>query len=123
MDALELEVLKHKIKENPLKLKVASDSMTPLLKIHDVIEVHQLSRPLETFDLVVFESSGRLNCHFVWRNQIDFNEKIVTRSLREPRADENPIHIKNILGWVPAAKIGFRTRCWLMLTNWLLGRL
>jgi hypothetical protein len=123
MDVIEFEVLKNKIQSTPIKLKIASDSMQPLLRTHDVIEVHKLSKPLETFDLIVFESSGRLMCHFVWRNQIGFNEKVVTRSLKEPRADENPIHIKKVLGWVPAAKIGFGTRCWLMLTNWLLGRL
>jgi hypothetical protein len=108
MDQLEFEVHKANLEKNKaLGIKIVSDSMEPLLKVSDTAFVVEKSqRPkFETFDLIVYFFENHLRCHFVWRDQRDFNQGVVTRSLKEPYSNEGIVYDSNILGWVPNKKI------------------
>lgn len=123
MDAVEIEILKQKIQRQPVDVKVASNSMEPILKTGDIVKIYPLTQPPRIFDVVVFKNNLQLNCHFVWRNQLDFNNTLVTRSLKEPGLDEVPINMTEILGWVPDAKISLIMKFRLILWNWLTNQL
>jgi hypothetical protein len=101
LDRAEFEVLKRSLQnKNELPIRIISDSMFPLLKVNETLVVSRLPSRLEMFDLVVFFQSNRLNCHFLWRDQRDFDNSIVTRSLKEPKKDDPPVHYDLVLGMV-----------------------
>jgi hypothetical protein len=108
MDRSDFEKLKQSLETaGQLPIRIVSDSMEPLLRVQETLDVKKLENSLKTFDLVVFYQARRLNCHFFWRDQKDFDNCIVTRSLKEPAQDDPPVPYDCILGWIPERRIRF----------------
>ena len=89
-----------------IAFKVVSDSMTPLIKISDSLKVVSENKNYKIFDIIVFKRSSDLVVHYVWRNQIEFNQTVITRSLKNIYSDEEPIHKNEIIGQVTNFEIG-----------------
>ncbi len=106
-----------------LPLKIASDSMEPLLKIGQEIKlVFKPIDDLRPFDLIVFLENERLVCHFYWhRNSLDGS--ILTRSLKNPKLSDFPIHPDFYLGLVPDIRLGFAQKAKVTLLNLINGSL
>lgn len=100
MDSLEFHIIKKKLFEGEsLRLKVASDSMMPVLKVGQ--EINVTFRPisnLKKFDTVVFFQDKCLMCHFLWAKQ-DKNT-LITKSLKNPRDVDWPVNESDYLGFV-----------------------
>lgn len=70
-----------------------------------------------TFDIVLFKRSANLVVHYVWRNQIEANNTLITRSLADIYSDEEPVTKDEIVGKVtnfnfgPLLKIKIVTLC------------
>ena len=92
-----------------LKFRVVSDSMSPLIKIHDELSVLKKDN-YSTFDIILFKRNDKLIVHYVWRNQLAHNNTVITRSLKNIFVDEEPVSLDEILGLVINFKIGFLTR-------------
>jgi len=119
-DLIKLVSLKKKLMDDgKLNIRIVSDSMYPCLKIGDQIEVAPLTRPLKTFDIIVYLSENRFICHYVWKNQIDFDNTIVTRSIKNSNSDEIPLPFSNILGQVNERRISLLLRFTILLRNLL----
>lgn len=105
-----------------LKLKVASDSMSPVIRVNDLVTVEPLKElsKLKRFDIIVYAKGEALICHYFWiANSLQKEATICTRSLKEPYQNELPIPIENILGVVSSHHIGFFRKSSLILMNLL----
>ena len=91
--------------DGELPIKIVTDSMRPLLQVDEKLKVIVPPKKLKMFDLVVFYQSEKLNCHFLWRDQKNFNNTIVTRSLKQPKVDDPPVPYECILGVVKGKSI------------------
>lgn len=117
---IDFEVFKNALNQKgQLPIQIVSDSMEPLLKVSETLSVVPISSKIEIFDLVVFYQQQRLNCHFLWRDQKDFNNSIVTRSLKNPLQQDAPVTYDCILGVVPGKKISFITKAKILLKVFL----
>lgn len=106
LDRIGFELVKDKLrKDGKLQIKIVSDSMEPILKVSETFDVDPLPQKLQIFDLVVFYQSQKLNCHFLWRDQKEFNNSIVTRSLKNPQHDDVPVTYDCLLGIVLGKKL------------------
>ena len=123
MNKFELELIKNKIKTEPMNIKIISDSMLPLLKINERLAVSELPANLSVFDIIVFYDAEKLICHFVWKDQKKFNDSIITRSLKDPYKNEIPRNYNNIVGWIPSKKIHWMLKIKIILLNWVRGSL
>lgn len=92
-----------------LKFKVVSDSMLPLINIGDELTIKK-DNQYTLFDIVVYSKNSKLIAHFVWRNQISFNQTLITRSLKDFYTDDEPVEESAILGVVTNYKISILTR-------------
>ena len=117
MTPQEFENLKNKVNDSPVQLRVASGSMIPILKVNDIVTVTKLDRTMNVFDVIVYFFGDQIRCHYLWRNQLDFNDSIVTRSLQDIYHDETPIPKKHILGILPKVKIPALTKFKILLLN------
>lgn len=86
--------------------RVVSDSMAPLIKINSTLKIANKNINYKIFDIIVFKRSSDLVVHYVWRNQIEFDQTVITRSLKNIYLDEEPIHQSEIIGQVTNFKIG-----------------
>lgn len=91
---------------------VASDSMMPLLKVGDHLQLTEKSRNLKIFDVIVFNRQQKLLVHYVWKNQLDFNNSVITRSLKNPYQNEEPVLYSEIAGIIhlPAFSVWLKTK-------------
>ena len=118
MDKKDFESLKKQLQETgALPIKIASDSMVPLLKVSEALVVMPIEKKVKMFDLIVFYQSERLNCHFVWRDQTDFNNCYVTRSLKEPRHDDPPVPTDCVLGTIPGKNLSILNKLKVLACN------
>ncbi|MGZ3691275.1 MAG: hypothetical protein ACXVAX_07215 [Pseudobdellovibrio sp.] len=92
-----------------LKFKVVSDSMFPVIKIGDELSFNK-KEVYNIFDIILFKRHGDLIVHFVWRDQMNFNNTLITRSLKNFNQDEEPVKIEEVLGTVDNFKIPFLTK-------------
>jgi hypothetical protein len=98
---------KNLVLKESMQLRVASDSMHPLLKIDQIITVRPYPvNKLAVYDLIVYLEQGQLQVHFLWH--INGNGALVTRSLKNPKVNDPLINPSDYLGKVD--EIG--------LTNW-----
>ena len=88
-----------------LIFKVVSDSMSPLIKINDTLNITDQLMNYNTFDIIIFKRSTKLVVHYIWRNQIEFNQTVITRSLKNIYYDEEPVKKNEIVGLVTNFKI------------------
>jgi len=118
IDLIQLEVLKSRLsKEHTIEIKIISDSMQPLLKIDETVTVIPFEKKCEIFDLIVFWRNDKLFCHYMWRDQISFNNSVITRSLKEPYSDEKPVERIHILGTIKDKKIRLVTKLLILAKN------
>jgi hypothetical protein len=100
-------------KNQKAKIKIASDSMWPLIRIGEQLTVHSINRPLQRFDIIVFNYNGSPFCHFFWGKLLSKKsneDQFFTRSLKSPAQTDLPIFSKDILGIITSKKIGFFLR-------------
>lgn len=105
-----------------LRLKVASDSMNPVIKVDDLILLESLKdiKTLNRFDVIVYAKDQNLICHYFWcLNSLQTPPTISTRSLKEPFQNELPFTADKILGIVRSHRIGFIRRATLIFLNLL----
>lgn len=105
-----------------LKLKVASNSMSPVIKVNDLITVAPTGNinTLKRFDIIVYAKNDTLVCHYFWSaNSIQQETTLCTRSLKEPYQNELPFTADKILGVVTSHKIGLIRRGSLIMVNLL----
>lgn len=92
------------LQKGQIKLRVASDSMVPLLNENQVISVERcVVADLKTFDVVVFWNGTKLLSHFLWTKQ--FNKEtlkylLIAKSIKDPLNIDLPIEEDLILGKV-----------------------
>ena len=99
------------MKSNFIFFKVVSDSMHPLIKINDKLIFESVPfEQLKIFDIVIFKRRENLTVHFIWRNQIKYNQTIITRSLKNIYCDEEPVLLTEILGRVTNFKLSNLSR-------------
>lgn len=89
-----------------ITFKVVSDSMSPLIKINEFLKISNENKDYRPFDIIIFKRSSKLVVHYIWRNQIAFNQTVITRSLKKIYFDEEPVHQNDIIGLVTNFKIG-----------------
>jgi signal peptidase I len=109
-----------------LSFRVASDSMAPILKTGDILQIDPVKDPqsLKRFDIVVFKSSDRLICHFLWsHNHIGNEPSFSTRSLLNPWVDDAPSSYSFLVGKVRGYRVPVTRRLLILLTNFLRGTL
>ena len=124
MDLIETQNIKSRLqKEGRIPIRIVSGSMKPLIEVGETLEMQPHENEFHTFDLIVFQQFDRLVCHYVWRNQVDFNNTLVTRSLQDIFTDEVPIPLNQVLGIVKAKKISLLTKLKILFQNWIKGRL
>lgn len=105
-----------------LRLKVASDSMNPVIKVNELISLESLKdvKTLKRFDVIVYAKEQTLICHYFWcLNSLQTPPTVCTRSLKEPFQNELPFTEDKILGLVRSHRIGFVRRATLILQNLL----
>lgn len=104
MDLLKFKALKIKLgQEGSLSLRVASDSMEPVLKTGQIIQVKKIqSHELKKFDTIVFFQSEKVMCHFLWAIQTDAEGKrlLITKSIKNPQDIDLPLEEEFLLGKV-----------------------
>lgn len=83
-----------------MNFKVVSGSMHPLIKIGDMLNVDGRQSTYNTFDIVLFKRSARLVVHYVWRNQLEVNNTLITRNLGDIYSDEEPVAKSEVVGKV-----------------------
>jgi hypothetical protein len=121
IDAIEFERLKSLLAlKGELKLRVASDSMHPVLRISQIITVRPChSNSLKKFDIIVFWEQGKMVCHLLWarqKNKMNNESLYITKSLKSPLDHDIPIVEKLILGKVEN-KLSLMRRIFLLLGN------
>lgn len=85
-----------------LKIRPISDSMSPLLKVNEILTIKPIdSQELKTFDIIVFWYQNTLMCHFFWARQTSSNATmLITKSLKEPKSIDLPSPVDCLLGIV-----------------------
>lgn len=112
-----------KLKELPIfKGMVVTDSMTPLIKVGDMIMVDVGNRDLKRFDVVVFYSDGKLICHYLWAmNRFVTPILFQTRGLKFG-AKDFPVSIDDFLGKVVSHKVSAKDKFFILLKAILRNR-
>ena len=102
-----------------MKCRIVSDSMEPLLRVGDVVEIEPAKiEVLRRFDILVFQQYDKMLCHFLWnKNSTGKHPSITTRSLKKPRADDLPITPDLLLGRVVDRKLSGWTIAKIILCN------
>ncbi len=118
-ESFQREVAKKKLLGGAtITLKVASDSMVPLLKVGEEIQVKgrkELS-DYHLFDVVLFEQGSRFNAHFL--TKADHNNQIyLTRSLKNPSSHDYPLKPHQLLGVVINKKISLWQKLKVLLVS------
>lgn len=121
MDLIEYSRLKAGLKESgKITLRVASDSMLPLLKIGQSVNViNQDPQKAQKFDILVFWQDNKLICHFLWavQEKSGINERVyITKSLKSPKDVDLPIKENLILGKIDV-KIPLILKCKVFMMN------
>ena len=100
------------------KLKIISDSMQPIIKIGDEIEIQPIKfNELKRFDIILFYNAHKPVCHFFWCiNGINKNE-FLTRSLKQPKFNDLPTPKNSLVGKVTNFKISLYYRIKITILN------
>lgn len=122
MDLIDFYKLKSDLaKSGELKLRIASDSMHPLLKVNSLVKVVPLDLDqLKRFDVIIFWENDRLMSHFLWAKQSsEKSEKslFITKSLKDPKGFDLPIKDNLLLGTLDV-KIPILTKIKIILMNY-----
>jgi len=93
-----------------IEVEIVSDSMEPLIKTGELIEVNDLTEELNLFDIVVFWRDGRFVAHFIWRFNGLSHKTVTTRSLKDKSSNEVPVELDHILGIIKVKKLSLYTK-------------
>lgn len=108
------------LQKGQIKLRVASNSMFPVLKENEIISVEKcVVADLKTFDIIVFWDGTRLISHFLWVKQLKkeaLKYLLITKSIKDPLNIDLPIEEDLILGKVNV-KIPVITKISISLRN------
>ena len=93
MPALQFEdfvILKKKLhRKKAMSFNIASDSMSPLIKINDKIEIVPVrTDELQLFDIIVFWQFDRLLCHFIVKTISPLNTASLKNKVDYPVKEE-----------------------------------
>lgn len=102
-----------------LKYKVASDSMEPLIPVGAELLFEPVEQAdIRRFDILVFQGSKSLMCHYVWHvNKVYNKGDITTRNLVNGEMDA-PFEFDKVKGRVTNFKIGYFLKCRILL-GWI----
>lgn len=115
-DAFQREVAKKKLRAGgTIELRVASDSMVPLLKVDELIVVKS-KESYELFDVVLFEQGDRFNAHFLTKIDLE-NQVYLTRSLKNPSSHDYPLRPEQLLGVVENKKLSLWQKLKVLLVS------
>ncbi|MFA5582774.1 MAG: signal peptidase I [Bacteriovoracaceae bacterium] len=117
MDLLKFRTLKSKLdREGSLSLRVASESMVPVLKTGQIITVKRADLDnLKKFDILVFLQNEKIMCHFLWSVQTNEGQvEFITKSIENPTEIDIPIKEGLLLGKVDATiPLHIKIKIWL----------
>lgn len=118
MDLLKFRTLKSKLnREGSLSLRVASNSMVPVLKTGQIISVKRAEiANLKKFDILVFLQNEIIMCHFLWSVQTgsEGQVELITKSIENPTEIDIPLKEGLLLGKVDATiPIHIKIKIWL----------
>jgi len=85
---------------NKFRFRIASESMSPLLKVGDEIVWEKVITPasdLRRFDLIVFRQNNKLFCHYLWSIN-SHRDVYVTKPLQSTDCEDLPLSSSDILG-------------------------
>ena len=105
-----------------MSFKVVSGSMHPLIKIGDTLTIDGQQLAYKTFDIVLFKRSANLVVHYVWRNQLEINNTLITRSLDDIYTDEEPVSKNEIVGKVTNFSFGVPLKAKIVILCILTGK-
>ena len=97
--------------------------MSPIIQVNDELVLGAKPPSYRRFDIILFKRHNRLNAHFVWRDQTAFDGTYVTRSLKEPYHDEEPIKSDDILGPVENFRLSMWRRLAVIFGSLIRGKL
>ena len=103
--------IKEKLKKqkDTLSMRVISDSMMPLIKIDEIIEVQNCElENLKIFDIIVFWQANKMICHIYWSASPDRPTCILTKSLKYRKNFDIETESSHYLGKV----INFHVNIW-----------
>lgn len=101
-----------------MKCKIVTDSMEPIIKVNDLVEVDPLNsnEHLAPFDIIVFWHYDRHLCHFFWKTHTEnLTEFVITKSFKYPQWNDIPIPRHQIIGKVRGKKINAFQKCLFLL--------
>lgn len=102
MDLITFKALQNRLsREGLLELRIASNSMEPVLKKDDLITVTETKKSsLKKFDIIVFWQNNQIICHFLWSIQTTRSgeELFISKSLKKPKEIDDPIKEGLLLG-------------------------
>lgn len=104
------------IKKETVNLKVITDSMYPLIKINDTVDVKETNQ-FKRFDIVVFREHERLMCHYVWADSFLKKDGIITKSIKNPKQIDYTVDRKDILGKVQNYNLSLFQKIKILLLN------
>ncbi len=113
-------------KEGTLKVRVATDSMEPWLKVGEFYNLKPVDvNKLEFPQIIAYWYRNSIFLHFFWQHNLMKNchgqSTFSTRSLKLPRVNEGPHSMGNLLG-VLDYKISFYKKCQFYLRYFIKGR-
>jgi len=99
IDDDQVSKIRERLQTEPVEVRIASDSMLPILKVGQrCLLVGTSIQDLTKFDIIVFQRGRFLIAHYVWHiNRHIEMGTIVTRSLN-PGYEDLPISPENVLG-------------------------
>ncbi|MCR9202935.1 MAG: hypothetical protein NXH75_00015 [Halobacteriovoraceae bacterium] len=114
----DIEVLRKKLLRGDIvSLQVVSDSMEPVIKTGESIDVGHISlKSLRPFDIILFFQGGRLNTHLLVKTD-EINNQFITQPLKLPKHNDYPLSGDEILGIVKNKKLNLWHRLRVSLRN------
>lgn len=112
----DIEVLRKKLlRGDTVSLQVVSNSMEPVIKTGEMIEVSRVSlSDLKVFDIILFFQGGRLNSHFLAKTD-ENNNQFITRPLNGSGPSDYPLRGDEIIGIVSNKKLNLWHRLKVMI--------
>lgn len=114
----DIDVLRKKLLVGDLvDLTVVSNSMVPIIKVQDVIQVKKVeTKDLKPFDIILFYQGGRLNCHFLTKTDWQ-NNTFITQSYKNFPSPDFPLKAENIIGIITNKKLNLWHRFKVLLLS------
>jgi hypothetical protein len=92
--------------------------MTPTIPVGAKLIVTALDPSLlKRFDILVFKQREQLNCHFFWA--WNYDNRVMTRSLKNPLENDLPCPIEDILGKVTNFELKASQKSIIWLKNFI----